>query len=244
MDTTSLPDEQPVTLAWTSVLRYRHTFTLGQLRAAVRAVLASVQETASPYLPDDFYLLAEEFLEDFEDADASQVEYTRSITAHTGLGPAPLPVFTVTVAGPARHDGEAPYTYALHAADQAQAQLIATAWCIVEQELDLDGYGEPCEADTEIVHGSWDTFDGPPTWPQGLPGNAWTDLREESEALVMAWAYDIVTAPGGPGADVGERAGHPELDNEHFTGLLDGLARQHQAHAPAAEDTDTQARSR
>jgi len=46
-----------------------------------------------------------------------------------------MPVFTVTVAGPERHDGEAPYTYVLHAADEPTARALVLAYHAASHEL-------------------------------------------------------------------------------------------------------------
>lgn len=72
--------------------------------------------------------------------------------------------FTVTVAGPERHDGEKPYTYLVkeHSTTLAWAKVLA--WFMVEQEA----------PDAHVVAGL--SFEGV---PEPGCGYFWTDLRPE-----------------------------------------------------------------
>lgn len=76
--------------------------------------------------------------------------------------------YTVTVAGPERHDGEKPYTYVLSAPDMSTAQRRALSYHRAQQG----------DEDLLIVQDPRDTFPGIPSWPQDTEGLAWTDLRD------------------------------------------------------------------
>lgn len=78
-------------------------------------------------------------------------------------------VFTVTVAGSERHDGEAPYTYVLEAHSLVDAWAKALAHHMVE-EGDIDAYVVADES-----------FDGEPG-PDDTYG--WNDLRPVGYSLV------------------------------------------------------------
>lgn len=72
--------------------------------------------------------------------------------------------FTVTVAGPERHDGEKPYTYVVAEYSTERAWSKALGWFMVEQET----------VDAHVVAGL--SFEGTPE--RGC-GYFWTDLRPE-----------------------------------------------------------------
>lgn len=190
MDSALLPDDHPVTLTWTTTAIDEHTrtFTLGELREAVDAERDKLGDLHHPDITEDLYLLSESWLADYEDDGGSLIEFTRDITDNTDISLPALPVFTVTIAGPERHDGEKPYTYALHAPDLQAARALALEHHINEQELAVDwATGAPRDPDTLVIEGEWDTFEGAPTWPQDLPGNAWSDLREDADLLERAY---------------------------------------------------------
>jgi hypothetical protein len=108
-----------------------------------------------------------------------------------------LPVFTVTVAGPERHDGEAPYTYVLHAADEPSARALVLAYHAASQELrmaevriDTDhgpvwrfGYDPALRPDVVFIPRL--SFSGAPPWPGDTPGQAWHDMRPAAERSKM-----------------------------------------------------------
>ncbi|KAB8191504.1 hypothetical protein FH608_030060 [Nonomuraea phyllanthi] len=75
-----------------------------------------------------------------------------------------MKTFTVTIAGPERHDGEAPYTWVVEATDMASAMNKALAYHALSQDQRL--------WDLEIV--PLHTFEGPP--PENC-GYYWNDLR-------------------------------------------------------------------
>lgn len=192
MDTPPLSDDHPVTLTWTTTAidEYTRTFTLGELRDAVNTAGRDLfdRRPGHPDITDDLYLLRDSWLADYEDEGGSLIEFTREITEHTDISLPELPVFTVTIAGPERHDGEKPYTYALHAPDLPTARALALEHHIDEQELALDpATGTPREPDALVVEGQWDTFEGAPTWPEDLPGRAWNDLRDDPQMLEAAY---------------------------------------------------------
>lgn len=109
------------------------------------------------------------------------------------IGPASAPVFTVTVAGPERHDGEAPYTYVVHADDEPAARALVLAYHAASQELrmtevriDTDHgpvwhFGFDPAARPNVVHVPRDCFPGAPAWPDDAPGQAWHDMRPAAE---------------------------------------------------------------
>lgn len=184
--TALLPDDHEVTVIWTTTATdaFERTFTLGELRAAVATERGRLGDADHPDIAEDLHLLTDSFLADHEEGGGSLVEFTREITEHTDISLPVLPVFTVTVAGPERHDGEAPYTYCLHAADEPAARTLALEHHIAEQELAVDwATGAACDPDAVIIDGPWDTFPGPPSWPQDLPGRTWSDLRTDTDLL-------------------------------------------------------------
>jgi hypothetical protein len=188
MDTTLIPEDHPVTLTWNSTTVEEHTLTLTY--AELRAEIDHLRDREGlPWHPDlarDLYLLEETWLGDHED-DGALAEFERTVTGHD-LPPLPeLPTFTVTVAGSERHDGEAGYTYALHAPDLERAKRLVLKHHIAENEEDIGIDGEACDPDVIVVEGPWDTFDGAPAWPADLPGRAWTDLRAERGLLERAY---------------------------------------------------------
>jgi len=190
MDITLLPDGHPVTLTWTTTAidEYSRTFTLGELREAVNALRGQPGPPYDPEITEDLFWLCESWLADYEDDGGSLIDFTREITDNTDISLPVLPVHTVTIAGPERHDGEKPYTYCLHAADLADARALALAHHIEQQELADDWYtGGTCEPDAIVIEGEWDTFEGAPTWPADLPGRAWHDLREDPDLLTRAY---------------------------------------------------------
>ncbi|QFY13171.1 hypothetical protein GBF35_47305 [Nonomuraea phyllanthi] len=75
-----------------------------------------------------------------------------------------MKIFTVTVAGPERFDGEAPYTWVVEATDMASATNKALAYHALSEDRPLH--------DLEIV--PLHTFEGPP--PENC-GYHWNDLR-------------------------------------------------------------------
>ena len=191
MDSALRSDDQQVTLTWrtAAIDEYTRTFTLGELRDAVNAERDANGYAKHPDITDDLYLLCESYLADYEENGGTLVSFDREIAEHTDIRLPALPVFTVTVAGPERHDGEKPYTYVLHAADLDQARALALAHHIDEDELDVDPHsGAPRDPDAFVVEGQWDTFTGLPAWPANLPGCAWNDLRENENLLTRAYA--------------------------------------------------------
>jgi hypothetical protein len=192
MDSALRSDEQKVTVTWrtAAIDEYTHTFTLGELRDAVNAERDAHGYAKHPDIAEDLYLLCESWLADYEPQDGGTlVSFDREIADHTDISLPVLPVFTVTVAGPERHDGEKPYTYVLHAADLPQARALALAHHIAENELDVDRDSDaPSDPDVLVIEGQWDTFPGPPPWPQDLPGRAWNDLRGNEDLLTRAYA--------------------------------------------------------
>jgi hypothetical protein len=191
MDSALLPDDHQVTLTWTTTAIDEHTrtFTLSELREAVGAARDKLGDPHHPDITEDLHLLSESWLADYEDDGGSLIEFTRQITEHTDIGLPLLPVFTVTIAGPERHDGEKPYTYVLHAPDLDAARTLALAHHIAEQELGLDwATGQQQEPDAIVVEGQWDTFPAAPSWPADLPGRAWNDLRDQQDLLQRAYA--------------------------------------------------------
>lgn len=191
MDNALLGDDHKVTVTWrtAAIDEYTHTFTLGELRDAVNAERDALGYSKHPDITEDLYLLCETYLADYEQNGGSLVSFDREIAEHSDIRLPVLPVFTVTVAGPERHDGEKPYTYVLHAADLPQARALALAHHIAENELDMErDSGAPCDPNAFVVEGAWDTFPGPPAWPANLPGRAWNDLRENEDLLGRAYA--------------------------------------------------------
>lgn len=189
MHTRLLPDDHEVTLAWTTTATdaYERTFTLGELREAINTERRRLGEAQHPDIGEDLHLLTDSFLADHEDG-GSLVEFTREITDTPDISLPTLPEFTVTVAGPERHDGEAPYTYCLHAADEPTARALALEHHIAEQELGVDwATGQQRDPDAVIIDGPWDTFPSAPSWPQDLPGRAWSDLRTDTDLLARAY---------------------------------------------------------
>jgi hypothetical protein len=107
------------------------------------------------------------------------------------------PVFTVTVAGPERHDGEAPYTYVLHAADEPTARALVLAYHAASNELRMTefridtnngpvwrfGYDPALRPDVVFV--PHQSFPGAPAWPDDTPGQAWHDIRSPAEQAQM-----------------------------------------------------------
>ena len=114
------------------------------------------------------------------------------------LPPEQSPVFTVTVSGPERHDGEAGYTYVLHAADAAEARRLAMDYHAASQELrDVARHtdtGLTWEPDAtvrpDLVFVSDQSFPGEPGWPADERGRAWHDLREPAARAHMHKAID------------------------------------------------------
>lgn len=191
MDNALLSDDHKVTVTWrtAAIDEYTHTFTLGELRDAVNAERGALGYAKHPDITEDLYLLCETYLADYEQNGGSLVSFDREIAEHSDIRLPVLPVFTVTVAGPERHDGEKPYTYVLRAADLPQARALALEHHIDENELDVDrDSGAPRDPDAFVVEGAWDTFPGPPPWPEDLPGRAWNDLRENEDLLARAYA--------------------------------------------------------
>ncbi|HEV2633545.1 MAG TPA: hypothetical protein VGX23_00270 [Actinocrinis sp.] len=189
MTTNPLPDDHPVTMTWTTTTteEYQHTFTLGELREALR----SQPLTPAPLpldISDELDALNDSWLADFEDEPGALIEFTRQITETTDISLPTLTVQTVTVAGPERHDGEKPYTYCLHATDLDAARALALAHHIEQNELTYDWEtGGTCDPDALVIEGAWETFTGAPTWPADLPGRAWNDLREDEQLLARAY---------------------------------------------------------
>ena len=185
-----IPDDQKITLIWstTTVLDYTATFTLGELREAVNAEHTRHGGPAHSGISDDLHLLEDAWLGDYEDeGNGALVQFTREVTGAPKIPMPALAVFTVTVEGPERHDGEAPYTYVLHAADGQAARALALTRHIRDYELDIDPLtDEPADPDAAIVEGPEDTFPGVPEWPADTPGRAWNDLRTDAEALTAA----------------------------------------------------------
>lgn len=107
----------------------------------------------------------------------------------------PEPVFTVTVAGPERHDGEAPYTYVVHADDEPAARALVLAYHAASHELrmtevriDTDHgpvwrFGFDPAIRPDVVHIPHYSFPGAPTWPDDTPGQAWSDMRPLAEEI-------------------------------------------------------------
>jgi hypothetical protein len=187
MTTNLLPDDHPVTMTWTTTTteEYQHTFTIGELREALRS-----QPLARDPLPldlnDELDALNDSWLADYEDEPGSLIEFTRQITDTTDISLTVLPAHTVTIAGPERHDSEKPYTYCLRATDLDTARALAHH--IEQNELTYDWEtGGTCEPDALVIEGEWDTFTGAPTWPADLPGRAWNDLREDEQLLERAY---------------------------------------------------------
>ncbi|MFD0639569.1 hypothetical protein ACFQ9X_56270 [Catenulispora yoronensis] len=107
------------------------------------------------------------------------------------------PVFTVTVAGPERHDGEAGYTYVLHADHEHSARTLALEYHAASHDL------RAVEIRTDTGHGPvWrlgydpairpdvvfvpeQSYPGPPHWPDDSPGQAWNDMRPAAEQARM-----------------------------------------------------------
>ncbi|MBS2531953.1 hypothetical protein KGQ20_04135 [Catenulispora sp. NF23] len=108
------------------------------------------------------------------------------------------PVFTVTVAGPERHDGEAPYTYVMHAADERTARALALAYHAASHELRIVGFridnrdgpvwrsGFDPAIRPDVVHVPRHSFPGAPAWPDDTPGQAWRDMRPAAEQARIA----------------------------------------------------------
>jgi hypothetical protein len=191
MDSALRSDEQQVTVTWrtAAIDEYTHTFTLGELRNAVNAARDALGYAKHPDIAEDLYLLCESWLADYEQNGGSLVSFDREIAEHTDISLPALPVFTVTIAGPERHDGEKPYTYVLHAADLPHACTLALAHHVAENELDVDRDSDAArDPDAFVVEGQWDTFPGPPPWPADLPGRAWNDLRGNEDLLKRAYA--------------------------------------------------------
>lgn len=189
MTTTALPDDHPVTLTWTTTTtdEFSHTFTLRELRDAVNSERATCGRIHHPDITHDLDLLSDSFLSDYEDDGGSLVEFTREIHDHTDIALPDLPVFTVTVES--AHTGETNvYIYALHASDLDTARLLALPYCITEQGLGIGYGGEPITPDATVADGTWCTFPGAPPWPADLPGRSWTDLREDTSMIALAYA--------------------------------------------------------
>ena len=190
MNTVLPSDDRPVTVSWTTTAidRYEHTFTLGELREAVNAERGSLGDAKHPDITEDLDLLCESWLADYEQENVGDlVSFDREISHHTDISVPGLPEHTVSIAGPERHDGEKPYTYVLHAPDLDAARALALAYHCAEVEHELDpATGAPKTPDVIVVEGAWDTFTGAPTWPQDLPGFAWSDLRGNQDLLTQA----------------------------------------------------------
>lgn len=80
-----------------------------------------------------------------------------------------MPTFTVTIAGPERHDGEAPYTYVIEAVDLHAAVIMTQNHHQVEQEV----------TDTLVL----EVFEGVPS---ANCGYVWNDLRKPGRIKVTA----------------------------------------------------------
>jgi hypothetical protein len=190
MNTTLPTDRHPVTLTWrtTAIDEYSRTCTVGELREAVNAERDRLGDAKHPDIAEDLHLLCERWLADNEQENiGTRVSFTRVIAQHTDISLPELPVHTVSISGPERHDGEKPYTYVLRAADLDQARTLALAIHCAQVELDLDpATGVPKTPDVIVVEGEWDTFTGAPPWPQDLPGRAWNDLRGNEGLLKRA----------------------------------------------------------
>ncbi|WP_194923170.1 DUF7715 family protein [Catenulispora pinisilvae] len=110
------------------------------------------------------------------------------------------PVFTVTVAGPERHDGEAPYTYVVHAADELTARALVLAYHAASHELRMAefridtergpvwrfGYDPALRPDVVFVPRH--SFPNTPAWPDDTLGQAWHDMRPAAEQAQMVAA--------------------------------------------------------
>jgi len=107
--------------------------------------------------------------------------------------------FTVTVAGPERHDGETGYTYVLTAPDETAARRLVMAYHaashglrLAEVRIDAEtgprlrtGF-DPAQR-PDVVYVPAQSFPGPPTWPADERGRAWNDLRPpEQRAEILA----------------------------------------------------------
>lgn len=89
-------------------------------------------------------------------------------TVGTRLSWSAMPTFTVTVEGFERHDGEAPFTYILEAANMGAAQQSALLYHVMFVGSPEDPFLAPStpdesgEASFRIVHGDQFTFVGEP----------------------------------------------------------------------------------
>jgi hypothetical protein len=179
------PDDHPVTLSWitASIERHERTVPFGLLRT----YLDHARERAGrPHQPDyarDFDLLKDTWL-GVHESEILDYRHIRRITGHD-LPPLPrLGVFTVSVddAEPGE-DRECPHSYVLHAPDLETACTLATAHHMEHFSADYP----PRAAPPAILEGAWWTFPGAPSWPAGLSGRTWTDLRGESDVLERAY---------------------------------------------------------
>ncbi|WP_433435101.1 hypothetical protein [Nonomuraea sp. CA-141351] len=75
-----------------------------------------------------------------------------------------IKIFTVTIAGPERFDGEAPYTWVVEAPDVTSAMNKAVAYHALSQDEQV------CDLEIDPLH----TFEGLP--PENC-GYHWNDLR-------------------------------------------------------------------
>jgi len=193
MSSLTPPDDRPVTLAWitATIERHERTVAFGTLRTYLDHARQRAGRPEHPDYARDLDLLKDTWL-GVHESEILDYRHIRRITGHD-LPPLPrLATFTVTVAGSERHDGEAGYTYALHAPDLETAKRLVLEYHIAEHEEDIGIDGEACDPDVIVVEGPWDTFDGAPCWPGNLPGRAWTDLREETDLLERAYRMGVV----------------------------------------------------
>jgi hypothetical protein len=183
------PDDRPVTLMWitAAIERHERTVPFGTLRTYLDHARARTGRTRHPDYTRDLDLLKDTWL-GVHESEILDYRHIRRITGHDLPALPRLSTFTVTVAGSERHDGEAGYTYALHAPDLATAKQLVLERHIAEHEEDIDLFtGEPRVPDVIVVEGPWDTFEGAPTWPADLPGRAWADLRTDADLLERAY---------------------------------------------------------
>jgi hypothetical protein len=187
MSSLTPPNDRPVTLTWETavIVRHERTVPFGTLRTYLDHARPRAGRPGHPDYARDLDLLKDTWLAVHE-TEFDDHRYVRRITGHNLPSPTALPTFTVTVAGSERHDGEAGYTYALHAPDLATAKRLVLEHHIAENEEDIGIDGEACDPDVIVVEGPWDTFDGAPRWPGDLPGRAWTDLRDDADLLERA----------------------------------------------------------
>ena len=140
------------------------------------------------------------------------------------ITPTKPPVFTVTVAGPERHDGEAPYTYVVHADDERTARALVLAYHAASQELrmvelriDTDHgpvwrFGFDPAIRPDVVHVPRHSFPGAPAWQDDTPGQAWNDMRPPAEQAQMLAALTAEHHLLEVARDFGMHVAHMDID--------------------------------